>query len=122
MEVITQEILNPGRILETLNTVSTAEEALLYLHQAAPFRQVVKPDLIFLDINLPKSSGFTVLYEVKTNPELIDIPVIILTSSTNESDRNYALKNGADDYMEKPLEIELLRGFLKNRLIKVKST
>jgi CheY-like chemotaxis protein len=113
--LITQEILEPSRVLETLNTVSTAEEAILYLNQIAPFEQVSKPELILLDINLPRSNGFGVLVEAKTNPELQHIPVIILTSSTSNYDKEFAFKNGADQFMEKPLEIDLLKAFLATR-------
>jgi CheY-like chemotaxis protein len=110
--IITKEILSPGRILKTLNVVSTAEEAIAYINQWAPFEQIEKPELILLDINLPYGNGFGVLIELKENPELCDIPVVILTSSTCEYDREFALKNGADCYMEKPLDIPMLKNFL----------
>jgi CheY-like chemotaxis protein len=113
--LITQEILEPIRVLKTLNSVSTAEEAILYVNQAAPFATVEKPDLILLDLNLPKTNGFAVLVEVKSNPELMHIPVIILTYSTSANDKNYAVRNGADAYMEKPLEIGLIKSFLRER-------
>lgn len=110
--LITQEILEQARVLNTLNSVSTAEEALSYLNNKFPFQTAGKPDLILLDINLPVSNGFTVLMEVKNNPELCHIPIIILSSSTSHYDKSFALKNGADEFFEKPLEIELLKAFL----------
>jgi CheY-like chemotaxis protein len=110
--IITKEILEPSRILKTLNIVSTAEEAISYVNHWGPFKQIEKPDLILLDINLPYGSGFGVLVEVKENPELCDIPVIILTTSTCEYDKEFALKNGADYYMEKPLDMPVLKSFL----------
>jgi CheY-like chemotaxis protein len=113
--VITKEILTPGRILKSLNVVSSAEEAISYLNKWDPFEQIEKPDLILLDINLPYGNGFGVLVEVKENPELCDIPVVILTSSTCEYDKEFALKNGADYYMEKPLDIPALKAFLQER-------
>ena len=113
--LITQEILEPSRILRSLNSVSTAEEAILYLNRAVPFATVEKPDLILLDLNLPKTNGFAVLVEAKSNPELMHIPVIILTSSTSVNDKNFAVRNGADAYMEKPLEIGPLKSFLRER-------
>ena len=113
--LITKEILSPGRILKALNVVSTAEEAISYVNKWAPFQQVLKPELILLDINLPQGNGFGVLIEVKENPELCNIPVVILTSSTCDYDKEFALKNGADYYMEKPLDIPALKAFLLER-------
>lgn len=113
--LITQEILNQSSGLNTLNSVSTAEEAILYLNNAAPFQYVPKPDIILLDINLPKSNGFAVLVEVKSDPRLNDIPIIILTSSSCDYDKEFALKNNADLYMEKPLEFNCIKSFLKER-------
>ncbi|WP_375577973.1 response regulator [Marivirga tractuosa] len=111
--LITQEILNQGEGLNTLNSLSTAEEAILYLNKRAPFQNVKKPDLILLDLNLPKSNGFAVLVEVKSTPELMDIPVIILTSSSCDYEKEFAMKNHADLYMEKPLDLNRMKRFLK---------
>ncbi len=113
--LITQEILNQESGLNILNSVSSAEEALMYLNKIGPFHFAEKPDLILLDINLPKSNGFAVLVEVKSTPELMDIPVIILTSSSCDYDKEFALKNEADMYMEKPLEFNRIKNFLKER-------
>jgi len=113
--LITEEVLEPSGLLKKLNAVTTAEEAILYLNQENPFKQVQKPDLILLDLNLPRTNGFAVLVEVKSNPDLMHIPVVILTSSISDRDKNFAFKNGADSFMEKPLEIELLKSFVKTQ-------
>ena len=113
--LITNEIISQESGLNILNSVSTAEEAILYLNNIAPFQYVEKPDLILLDINLPKSNGFAVLVQVKSTPELMDIPVIILTSSSCDYDKEFALKNEADLYMEKPLEFDIVKNFLIER-------
>lgn len=113
--LITQEILNQESGLNILNSVSTAEEALMYLNKKGPFHFADKPDIILLDINLPKSNGFAVLVEVKSNLELMDIPVIILTSSSCDYDKEFAMKNKADLYMEKPLEFDRIKFFLNER-------
>lgn len=113
--LITQEILNQENGLNILNSVSTAEEAILYVNKRGPFHFADKPDVILLDINLPKSNGFAVLVEVKSSPELRDIPVIILTSSSCDYDKEFALKNKADLYMEKPLEFNVMKNFLNER-------
>lgn len=118
--LITQEIINQEYGLNILNSVSSAEEALMYLHKIGPFHFAGKPDIILLDINLPKSNGFAVLVEVKSTPELMDIPVIILTSSRCDYDKEFALKNKADHYMEKPLEFNKMMSFLKNGSLKIR--
>ncbi|MGM0580558.1 MAG: response regulator [Bacteroidota bacterium] len=113
--LITQEILNQESGLNILNSVSSAEEAIMYLNKTGPFHFADKPDIILLDINLPKSNGFAVLVEVKSSPELMNIPVIILTSSRCDYDKEFAMKNKADLYMEKPLEFDRIKNFLNER-------
>ncbi|WP_340153064.1 response regulator [uncultured Marivirga sp.] len=112
--LITQETLEDSWFVNKLDSVSTAEEAILYLNRKPPFQSVETPDLILLDINLPVSNGFTVLLEVKTNPKLSNTKVIILSSSTSRLDKEFAMKNGADDFFEKPLEIDLLKALILN--------
>lgn len=111
--IITNEILEQNHVSKTLHVVSTAEEGISYVNNICPFQQVQKPDLILLDINLPYSDGFGVLVEVKSNPALSSIPVVILTSSTCQYDQEFAMKNGADCYMEKPLDMPKLKSFLE---------
>lgn len=113
--LITQEILNYESGLNILNSVSSAEEAIMYLNKRGAFHFVEKPDVILLDINLPNSNGFAVLVEAKSTPELTDIPVIILTSSSCDYDKEFAMKNKADLYMEKPLEFNLLTEFMNKK-------
>ena len=62
------------------------------------------PELIILDVILPKKNGFQVCRQLKTTPETKDIKVLMLTSKTQDSDRYWGLKQGADDYMTKPFE------------------
>ena len=109
--LITHEILDQYGFIKSHNTVNTAEEAISYLNKRIPFKTAEKPDLILLDINLPKSSGFAVLVEVKSTPILQDIPVIILTSSISSYDKEFAFKNGADLFLEKPIEIKDFKVF-----------
>ncbi|ADR20533.1 two-component system response regulator [Marivirga tractuosa] len=113
--LITQEILNQRSGLTILNSVTSAEEAILYLSKRGPFLFAEKPEVILLDLNLPKSDGFAVLVEVKSTTELMDIPVIILTSSSCDYDKEFAMKNGADLYLEKPLELHVMDQFLTER-------
>lgn len=82
--------------------VNDGEEIMAYLHQTQGYQNVPLPDLILLDLNLPKKNGFEVLSEIKADPKLRIIPVIILTSSSAERDimRSYQLY--ANSYIIKP--------------------
>lgn len=82
--------------------VNDGEEIMAYLHQQQGYQNVPLPDLILLDLNLPKKNGFEVLAEIKADPKLRIIPVIILTSSDAERDiiRSYQLY--ANSYIVKP--------------------
>jgi len=82
------------------------EEALASLRQSLCFTAKQDPDLILLDLNLPKMDGRQVLAEIKNDPGLRHIPVVILTSSTNELDRATARANRADSYIQKPSNLE----------------
>jgi CheY-like chemotaxis protein len=83
-------------------------EALAMLHQEPGFEQVARPDLILLDLNLPKKDGREVLAELKEDPSLRSIPVIVLSSSDAEADvaTSYALN--ANCYIAKPVDLESL--------------
>ena len=70
----------------SLHHVNNGESAMNYLHQTGDYQGVARPDLILLDLNLPKKHGFEVLQEIKTHPDLKTIPVIVLTSSKSEQD------------------------------------
>jgi chemotaxis family two-component system response regulator Rcp1 len=85
-------------------------EALSFLKREGTFANIPRPDLILLDLNLPKKDGREVLEEIKQNPVLKSIPVVILTTSTSEADilRSYMLH--ANCYITKPVD---LGGFLK---------
>ena len=67
-----------------------------------------QPDLVLLDIILPKKNGFQVCRQLKTTPATRDIKIIMLTSKTQDSDRFWGLKQGADEYLSKPVDEELL--------------
>jgi two-component system, chemotaxis family, response regulator Rcp1 len=82
------------------------EEALTALRQSLCFSSKQDPDFILLDLNLPKMDGREVLAEIKGDPGLKHIPVLILTSSTNEQDRTTAYENHATCYLQKPNSLE----------------
>lgn len=85
-----------------LNVVRDGREAILYLNKKGIYEKVLLPDLIYLDLNLPKKNGKEVLKEIRCNKVLKDIPVIVLTTSQNEEDINDAYRLKANAYIVKP--------------------
>ncbi|WP_246998734.1 response regulator [Halosolutus gelatinilyticus] len=114
---LTEEAFKQGRIENDLYTVSDGTEALEYLNQRGEYADAPRPDLVLLDLNLPRTDGEEVLAELKDDPELRSIPVIVLTSSRAEEDvvRSYELH--ANAYLTKPVDpdefIETVRAFEK---------
>lgn len=89
--------------------VSDGEEALDYLYKRGEYADAISPDLIILDLNLPKISGYDVLKEIKSNETFRTIPVIVFTVSTNEQDVETAYKLGANSFIQKPAEPDEMR-------------
>src|SRR6185503_3055268 len=83
---LTIEALKEGKVLNNLNVVNDGVEALAYLRRQGTYAQAAKPDLILLDLNLPRVDGRQVLAEIKTDPSLMTIPVVVLTTSASEDD------------------------------------
>ena len=88
--------------------VKDGEEALQYLRREGCYDKAFRPDLILLDLNMPKKSGLEVLGEIKTDPRLSEIPVVILTNSKLESDVKRAYESRANYYMIKPSDLDQL--------------
>ena len=104
MQLITEALQQEGY---RITTATDGEEA---LEKAVR----MKPDLIILDVILPKKNGFQVCRQLRSSPDTHDISVIMLTSKSQESDRFWGLKQGADEYMTKPYDIgELLANVAK---------
>ena len=103
---LTREALKEGKVLNELHVVEDGEEALAFLHREGKHAQAARPDLILLDLNLPKKDGREVLAEIKEDPSLRRIPVVILTVSKAEEDiiRTYDLH--ANCYVTKPVDLE----------------
>jgi CheY-like chemotaxis protein len=99
---ITQRTLKKGNLKDELFVVRDGEEALDFLNQRAAHSEAPKPDLIFLDLNLPKVNGLDVLAQIKQSDQLRRIPVIVLTVSKREEDRIRAYDSGASSYIQKP--------------------
>jgi CheY-like chemotaxis protein len=103
---LTREALRNTKLINRLMVAGDGVEALAMLRNQGSYADLVRPDLVLLDLNLPKKNGRTVLAEIKDDPELKRIPVVILTSSTAEEDvvRSYDLH--ANCYITKPLELD----------------
>jgi two-component system, chemotaxis family, response regulator Rcp1 len=105
-----QETLADSKIANTLDVVYDGERALQYLRREGAFAGAPRPDLILLDIGLPRMSGLEVLAEIKADPELKRIPVIVLTTSKAEEDIYKSYELHANSYITKPVDLD---GFLK---------
>jgi two-component system, chemotaxis family, response regulator Rcp1 len=103
---LTMEALKEGRLLNHVSVAEDGVEALAFLRQKGKYADEARPDLILLDLNLPKKDGREVLAEIKEDPELRHIPVVVLTTSTAEQDvlRTYDLH--ANCYISKPVDFE----------------
>lgn len=102
---LTREALKEGKVYNILNVVSDGEQAMAYLRHEDPYAAAARPDLVLLDLNLPRKDGRAVLAEIKADPDLRSIPVVIVTTSRAEEDllRSYELQ--ADCYVTKPLDL-----------------
>ena len=104
--LLTQEAFREGRLAHRLSVTEDGEEAMRFLRLEVKFADAPRPDLILLDLNLPKIDGRELLEEVKSDPTLRHIPVIVLTTSEAEQDIWRAYKLHANCYLTKPIEME----------------
>jgi chemotaxis family two-component system response regulator Rcp1 len=103
---LTVEALKEGKVRNNFHTVADGEEALAYLRRRGRYAEAARPDLILLDLNLPKKSGREVLAEIKDDPELRRIPVVILTVSQAEQDILKSYNLHANCYITKPVDLD----------------
>ena len=104
--LITQEAFHDYRIANRLTVVSNGEDAIAYLRKQGRFAGVATPDLVLLDLNLPRRNGREVLREMKEDTELRRIPVVILTTSEAEEDVIAAYDLHANAYVRKPVDFD----------------
>ena len=102
--LLAQEALRSATISHNVHLVEDGEEALAFLHGEGPYADAPRPDLILLDLNLPKKGGWEVLAEIKTDPDLRDIPVVVLTTSQDARDVSKAYNLHANCYITKPVD------------------
>nr|WP_238339204.1 response regulator [Candidatus Manganitrophus noduliformans] len=103
---LTKEALKEGKVLNNLNVVGDGVEALAFLRKEGPYTNMTRPDLILLDLNLPKKDGREVLEAIKNDPDLKRIPVVILTTSSAEKDVLKSYDLHANCYVTKPVDFE----------------
>ncbi|HXT66944.1 MAG TPA: response regulator [Nitrospiraceae bacterium] len=111
--VIIQEVFSDMRLATLINVVRDGEEALAYLQRTGKYKVVRMPDIVLLDINMPKKNGFEVLEEIKKDPRLHSLPVVMLTTSHREEDivRSYA--KGACSYIHKLVDLDQFKHLIK---------
>jgi CheY-like chemotaxis protein len=104
--VIAEEALRASRLTSRLSVVPDGVEALKYLRRDVGYETVERPDLILLDLNLPKMDGHQVLAEVKSDPELRRIPVVVLTTSGSVEDVQRSYDLHANVFVTKPVDFD----------------
>ncbi|WP_241384085.1 response regulator [Rhodococcus sp. CH91] len=105
-ELMTREAFEDNKIGNTLHVVRDGEEALDFLYKRGAHKDAPRPDLILLDLNLPKYDGRQVLEHVKSDNDLTDIPVVVLTTSAAEEDILRSYKLHANAYVTKPVDLD----------------
>ena len=108
---LAREALREGKIESNLNSVSNGIEALAFLRRTGDFADAPRPDIILLDLNLPQIDGFAVLTEIKDDPDLRTIPVVVLTTSSNPDDVLRAYELHASFYIKKPADLDAMHSF-----------
>lgn len=103
---LTQEAFKEGKIFTNLNVVNDGEKAMDYLKKRNGFANIHRPDLILLDLNLPKKDGREVLNEIKHDPDLRTIPVVVMTSSDSDEDILKVYNLHVNCYVKKPIDFE----------------
>ncbi len=111
---LTKEALKEGKLLNQLTVVGDGVEALSFLRKEGIYVDALQPELILLDLNLPKKDGREVLAEIKADPNLRRIPVVVLTTSSSEEDILKIYDLHANCYITKPVDLEQFMGVVKS--------
>ncbi|MCU1401628.1 MAG: response regulator [Acidimicrobiales bacterium] len=104
--LMTQEAFHDYKIANRLSVVTNGEDAIAYLRKQGRFADAPTPDLVLLDLNLPRRDGREVLHDIKGDPELRRIPIVILTTSEAEEDVIAAYDLHANAYVRKPVDFD----------------
>ncbi len=103
---LTREVLREGRFRNNLHVCGDGEQALEFLRLRGPYARAVRPDLVLLDLNLPRKDGREVLAEVKADPDLRSIPIVVLTTSASEQDVLHSYRLHANSFITKPVDLD----------------
>ncbi len=104
--VLIKESLEEGRVANNISICRDGEKAINYLTNQGDYKDAIKPDLVLLDINLPRKNGHEVLQFIKETDDLKCIPVIMLTTSSSEMDIIKSYKEHANCYITKPMDVD----------------
>lgn len=104
--LLTLDAFEESKLETKVSVARNGQEALDYLNKKGAFQDAVRPDLILLDINIPIFNGHEVLKKVKNDDSLKKIPIIMLTTSSNQQDVEESYKNYCNSYVKKPLEMD----------------
>lgn len=104
--LLTVEALEERKIINKISVVRNGKEALDFVFKLGDYQEAEEPDIILLDVNLPLKNGHEVLQTIKSDPKTQHIPVIMLTTSSSESDITRAYQQHANCYITKPVEVE----------------
>jgi len=102
---LTREAFDDAKVLNNLNVVGDGVEAMAYMRREGKYANATRPDLVLLDLNMPRKDGREVLAEVKADPDLMRIPVVILTVSKAEEDILKSYNLHANCYISKPVNL-----------------
>jgi CheY-like chemotaxis protein len=102
---LAREAMRDSKIKNTMHHVRDGDEAMAFLHKEGKYADAPRPDLVLLDLNLPRKSGQEVLAEMKADADLKRIPVVILTVSSDEADVRKTYNSHANCYITKPLDL-----------------
>jgi CheY-like chemotaxis protein len=103
---LTQEVLNDGKVRNNMSVVKDGMDAVSFLQQTGEYADAPRPDIVLLDLNLPKKDGREVLAEIKADSDLKNIPVVVLTTSGAEQDIVKAYDLHANCYITKPVDLD----------------
>lgn len=107
--LLLQESLHDVGSVSLVHAAHDGEQALAYLRREAPYADAHRPALVLLDINMPRKNGFEVLAEIKGDPQLRAIPVVMLTTSSRDTDIRSAYEGGASSFITKPVSFDRLK-------------
>jgi CheY-like chemotaxis protein len=111
---LTVDALRDGKLRNRVTVIDDGEEAMIYLRRQGNHAAARRPDLVLLDLNLPRKNGREVLAEIKQDPDLRRIPVVIMTSSDDEKDILAAYNLHVNCYVTKPVDLEQFMGVVKS--------